>query len=183
MIIFYSKRVSRTSSWHISDRAESQNLRRTTLKLNNFYSNKNINCRLQTTFLKREESGASSLKADTFCIEETNERLEFLQEQLHTLITHTAEHTKSSLSDEDFGSIENVVFHPVGNKVKSHVRRASSFHGNEFIDNSRYFNERVRKLKKSSSQQSVALNNQCFTTESLPLERKEKVIKWKDAEK
>lgn len=120
---------------------------------------------------------------DTFCSEETNARLNYLQEQLTTLITHTAEHTKSSLSDEDFSSIDDDVFQPERNKMKLHVRRASSFHGGEFIDNSRYFNERVKELKKSNSQQNVIFNNETFVAESAPFERKEKVITWKDAEK
>ncbi|XP_033226909.1 rho GTPase-activating protein gacF-like isoform X7 [Belonocnema kinseyi] len=179
-----SKRVSRTASWHISDRRDSHSLRRTTLKLNNFYSNTNLNNRANSVgYSKSEESSGNSLRPDTFCSAETNARLNYLQEQLTTLITHTAEHTKGSLSDEDFSSIDDDVFQPERNKMKLNVRRASSFHGGEFIDNSRYFNERVKELKKSNSQQNVIFNNETFVAESAPLERKETVITWKDAEK
>ena len=176
--------MSRTASWHISDRREPHSLRRTTLTLNNFYSNTNLNNRTNSVgYSQSEVSNASSMGPDTFCSDETNARLNFLQEQLTTLITHTAEHTKGSLSDEDLNSIDDDVFQSGGNNMNLKVRRASSFHGSEFVNNSRYYNERVKELKKSNSQQNVIFNNETFVTENVPSERKEKVIRWKDAEK
>ena len=42
--------------------------------------------------------------------EETNARLEYLQQQLNTLISHTAEHTRGSFSDDEFSPLEDDIF-------------------------------------------------------------------------
>ncbi|XP_046627045.1 uncharacterized protein LOC124308401 isoform X1 [Neodiprion virginianus] len=103
--------------------------------------------------------------SDSICSDETNARLDFLQQQLHALITHTVEHTKGSLSDDDtFLSDRDDSLEASDSALRPTVRRASSFHGSEFIDNSRHFNEKMKELKKSNSQQDVTLNNERLGT-------------------
>ncbi|XP_051153290.1 rho GTPase-activating protein 11A-like isoform X3 [Leptopilina boulardi] len=167
-----SKRIKRTSSWHVSDRTDS--LRRSTL--NNFYTNTKDNQNL----MKSNDLGVAALETETFCSEETNKRLNYLQDQLLTLIDHTNKHTKGSFSDDDFSSNDNHTLN--GNKLNlsTKVRRISSFHGNEFIDNSQYFNRMVKDLKKSSN----IVNNEVTPAKTnLPSDKKDKVMSWKDAEK
>lgn len=65
------------------------------------------------------------------------------------------------------------------------LRRASSFHSGEFIDNSQYFNSRIKELKKSNSQQSpmgdIAEHPGCSSSCSRE-PRREKTVSWKDAD-
>lgn len=64
------------------------------------------------------------------------------------------------------------------------MRRASSFHSGEFIDNSQYFNNKIKELKKTNSQQNLMNTD----VESTPISskasepRKEKTVSWKDAD-
>lgn len=136
---------------------------------------------------KLDDLGVGVLRTETFCSEETNKRLNYLQDQLLTLIDHTNKHTKGSLSDDDFNSNDNTVFQGNGNKLNlsSKVRRISSFHGNEFVDNSQYFNKMVKDLKKTNSQQRITdvTPNVTPKIECLPSDKKDRVMSWKDAEK
>lgn len=104
--------------------------------------------------------------SDPICSDETNARLDFLQKQLHALINHTVEHTKGSLSEDEAVDEDD-------KNLRSGVRRASSFHGSEFVDNSKHFNARIKELKKSNSQQDVATN----------MEDEGKNVTWKDADR
>lgn len=169
-----SRRVSRTASWHISQRTDSENNSKATSQLNNVYSSPKRGRGKPTDYY-------SEIRHDSLCSDDTNARLNYLQEQLHTLITHTAEHTRGSFSDDDGCAGDEDVFESPANKMTSHVRRASSFHGNEFIDNSQYFNNRVKELKKTNSQQNVTVNNEIGTGSSTPDARRQKTISWKDA--
>ena len=154
------RRISRTSSWNISQKTSTENQPREV----NYYAN-----RIPQT-------------PDSLCSEETNARLDHLQQQLRTLITHTDEHTRGSFSDDD----DEVFRTPLGNnKLASSikVRRASSFHGNELID-SKYMNNRVKELKKTRSHQNVAFNPKEIvnaTTTVSSRAAKPKTITWKDA--
>lgn len=122
--------------------------------------------------------------SDPICSDETNARLDFLQKQLHALITHTVEHTKGSLSDDEvFIGERDEEMDTSDGVLRSTVRRASSFHGSEFIDNSRHFNKKMKELKKSSSQQDITLNNERFTGLKTAGEGgPDKNVKWKDAD-
>ncbi|XP_043274040.1 uncharacterized protein [Venturia canescens] len=173
-----SRRVSRNASWHITQRTVSQS------------DGKNVDNRLNNVYQSpRRERGISCdyyqdqsrLQTDSLCSEETNARLNYLQEQLHTLINHTTEHTRGSFSDEDncTGDDDQNVYQIETNTLNRRVRRASSFHGNEFIDNSRYFNNRVKELKKTNSHQNVCDDSR---DDVMPKSHeKPKTISWKDA--
>ncbi|XP_043476939.1 uncharacterized protein LOC122507974 isoform X3 [Leptopilina heterotoma] len=177
-----SKRVKRTSSWHVSDRTDSICPRRSTLKLNTFYSqndnNQTVNKQDQ---VKSNNLGVENLGTEAFCSEETNKRLNYLQDQLLTLIDHTNKHTKGSLSDEEFSSNDNTHFNGNGNKLNlgAKVRRISSFHGNEFVDNSQYFNQMVKDLKKGNNPHVVDVTPMKVEH----ADKRDKVMSWKDAEK
>jgi hypothetical protein len=64
------------------------------------------------------------------------------------------------------------------------VRRASSFHSGEYIDNSQYFNNKIKELKKTNSQQNLMPNNSegINATKKVSESRKEKTVSWKDAD-
>lgn len=147
------KRLSRTSSWHISDKSDKTN----PIKMPEIESNKN--------------------NPDSYCSDATNARLSSLHRQLCTLISYTAEHTGSALSDEDqTSSSVNVT------KSVSHVRRASSFHGGEVTNESFYFNNRMGELRKTNSQRNmVADGGQGTSYDSRMLEVRERRLSWKDA--
>lgn len=171
-----SRRVSRNASWHITPKTDSRN------------SETNVNTKLNNVYQtpKRERARIPDydpeprLQTDSLCSEETNARLNYLQEQLHTLINHTAEHTRESSSDENDCTGDDDVFEMGTNALPAHVRRASSFHGNEFIDNSRYFNSRIKELKKkTNSHQNVSRDS--LDDESPKKLEKPKTISWKDA--
>ncbi|KAI4498519.1 hypothetical protein M0802_006454 [Mischocyttarus mexicanus] len=167
-----SKSVNRTDSWHGSQDWQH--------KYRNQSNDQEIIC-----FANEEPditNQVSNLRTDSLCSSETNTRLELLQKQLNALISHTTEHTRDSLTDDE-SSINEISIHtPKQSPLKLSVRRASSFHGNEFIDNSFYFNRKVKELKKSNSQQNVVLNNDYQDKHNnVPQNWKETSISWKDA--
>lgn len=176
-----SKRVKRTSSWHVSDRTDSICLRRSTLKLNNFYPTNDNQTVNKLEQVKSNNLGVENLGTEAFCSEETNKRLNYLQDQLLTLIDHTNKHTKGSLSDDEFSSNDNTLYNGNGNKLNlgAKVRRISSFHGNEFVDNSQYFNQMVKDLKKGNNPHVVDVT----PMKNEHTDKKDKVMSWKDAEK
>ncbi|OXU29248.1 hypothetical protein TSAR_007484 [Trichomalopsis sarcophagae] len=192
-----SKRVQRTVSWHTSERPSVRNsILKPDPRLNNYYP-KQCNLKRGRPLVKRDSNKSldQTPKAETggevtFCSEETNARLNYLQQQLNTLISHTAEHTRGSFSDDDFAPLDDDVFQstespPISIKTNINpVRRASSFHSGEFIDNSHYFNNKIKELKKTNSQQNLINNEiECPPSETKTLEpRKEKTVSWKDAD-
>lgn len=106
--------MQRTASWHVPDRSY---LRNNTTRLNNYYP-KQCNLKRGRPLVKRDSNKSLNLTPKTpdvehpttFCSEETNARLKYLQEQLNTLISHTAEHTRGTFSDDDFEPLEDDVF-------------------------------------------------------------------------
>lgn len=68
------------------------------------------------------------------------------------------------------------------NRAVSSVRRASSFHGKDFVDNSSYFDNKVDDLKKTNSHQNIVLNNDCLQGTNIVFESS-KEISWNDADK
>lgn len=72
--------------------------------------------------------------------------------------------------------------HLNNNHTTTSVRRASSFHGKDFVDNSSYFDKKIDDLKKANSHQNIALNNDCLQRDKTIFEGSNK-ISWKDADK
>lgn len=70
----------------------------------------------------------------------------------------------------------------LNNHTTTSVRRASSFHGKDFVDNSSYFDKKIDDLKKANSHQNIALNNDCLQRDKTVSEGSNK-ISWKDADK
>lgn len=70
----------------------------------------------------------------------------------------------------------------LNNHTTTSVRRASSFHGKDFVDNSSYFDKKIDDLKKTNSHQNIALNNDCLEKDKTVFESSNK-ISWKDADK
>lgn len=67
--------------------------------------------------------------------------------------------------------------------VNTTVRRASSFHGGDFIDNSQYFNNKMKELKQTNSQSNLASESDCPQSATKSVEpKKEKTVSWKDAD-
>ncbi|XP_058805658.1 rho GTPase-activating protein 11A-like [Phymastichus coffea] len=187
-----NKKVQRTASWHVADRSHIRNN-----NLNNCYP-KQCNLKRGRPLVKRDSNKSLNLTPKTpevkhpttFCSEETNARLKYLQEQLNTLISHTAEHTRGTFSDDDFESLEDDVFQNnesplISAKLIANtmVRRASSFHMGEFIDNSQYFNKKIKELKESNSQTNLTSDMECTSSRIKSVELKnEKTVSWKDAD-
>lgn len=112
-----SKRVHRTASWHVPDRPEIRNsILKSDSHLNNYYP-KQCNLKRGRPLVKRDSNKSLDQtpkdevhREVTFCSDETNARLNYLQHQLNTLINHTAEHTRGSFSDDDFAPLDDNVF-------------------------------------------------------------------------
>ncbi|KAK2583738.1 hypothetical protein KPH14_009656 [Odynerus spinipes] len=173
-----SKRVSRTASWHTSQEWQQ--------KYRNQPNEQEVLCfadvESDMPIKITKQVSSSDLRSDTVCSAETNARLELLQKQLNALISHTTEHTRDSLSDDESSTNDINIHTPIQSPLKLSVRRASSFHGNEFINNSFYFNRKVKELKKTNSQQNVILNNEYQDKQNnMPQNWKETSISWKDA--
>lgn len=98
-----------------------------------------------------------------------------LHNQISTLISGSAEHKISNNSTP-----KNL--HLTNSRTTSYVRRASSFHGKDFVDNSSYFEKKIDDLKKTTSHQNIALNNDCLQKDNAISEGL-KEISWKDADK
>ncbi|XP_043671048.1 rho GTPase-activating protein 24-like isoform X1 [Vespula pensylvanica] len=171
-----SKCINRTDSWHASQEWQH--------KYRNQSNEQEIVCLAneEPDIAVKLTKQVSSLRNDPLCTSETNTRLELLQKQLNALISHTTEHTRDSLTDDE-SIIKDINMHtPKQSPLKFSVRRASSFHGNEFINNSFYFNRKVKELKKTNSQQNVFLNNDYQDRQNnIPQNWKETSISWKDA--
>lgn len=103
-----------------------------------------------------------------------------LREQVNTLIS-CSERKISNNSDLNLSSFKDLCL--TNNRTSSSVRRASSFHGKDFVDNSSYFDKKVNDLKKANSHQNVILNNDCLQKDKINVEGSDEKITWKDAEK
>ncbi|XP_011496179.1 PREDICTED: rho GTPase-activating protein gacN-like isoform X2 [Ceratosolen solmsi marchali] len=194
------RKIHRTISWHAADKLDVRNsVLKSDQRLNN-YCPKQCNLKRSKPLVKRDsyKNIEQIPKLETrhsapFCSEATNARLNYLQEQLNTLINHTAEHTRDSLSNEDFGFLDDDVFQSIELSPMSSrqnalnpvaVRRASSFHSCEFIDNSQYFNNKIKELRKTNSQQNLTFNysESIDISRKMSESRKEKTVSWKDAD-
>uniref|UniRef100_A0A0C9R7K1 ARHGAP11A protein n=1 Tax=Fopius arisanus TaxID=64838 RepID=A0A0C9R7K1_9HYME len=129
------RRISRSASWHISEQprplASSQ------------YTQ------------AKEEMGE---ELGEVCSEETNARLDFLHQQLCTLMSHTAEHTRSSGLGINYESQQITGLASPKVAGLKQVRRASSFHGSSISEVEQkkvYYNLRMSNLKKSNSQRQM----------------------------
>uniref|UniRef100_A0A6V7INB2 Rho-GAP domain-containing protein n=1 Tax=Bracon brevicornis TaxID=1563983 RepID=A0A6V7INB2_9HYME len=110
---------------------------------------------------QKQQQQQLATQSESVCSEETNARLDFLRRQLNTLISHTAEHTQPTIS---YCTVEES-----HQTTLRHVRRASSFHGNEMEQKAPYYNTRMANLKKTNSQKNVlpSTNEHTMETESL----------------
>lgn len=103
-----------------------------------------------------------------------------LHNQINTLISRSNKQCKiSNNSDLDFSGFKDL---HLNNNHTTSVRRASSFHGKDFVDNSSYFDKKIDDLKKTNSHQNIALNNDCLQRDKTVFEGSNK-ISWKDADK
>ncbi|XP_066596687.1 uncharacterized protein [Prorops nasuta] len=109
------------------------------------------------------------MEYDSFCSDETNARLKYLQKQLRTLITHTTEHAGDSLSDESLNMVNES-----SSKISS-VRRTSSLRSSN--PKSEYFNKKVEQLKRAKSHQHLICK---FDNEES--NNKPSISSWKDAD-
>jgi len=103
-----------------------------------------------------------------------------LHNQINTLISRSNEQCKiSNNSDLDLSGFKDLYLN--NNHMTTSVRRASSFHGKDFVDNSSYFDKKIDELKKANSHQNIALNN-CLQRDKTVFEGTNK-ISWNDADK
>ncbi|KAJ8670141.1 hypothetical protein QAD02_001400 [Eretmocerus hayati] len=197
------RKIHRTVSWH-SNRDRPSSILKTESRLNNSGGYCPKQCSLkrgrplvkQNSYKNLSEQVQKSENHGSFCSDETNARLNYLQQQLNTLISHTAEHTRGSFSDDDFAPLDDDVFEngllsntetPIVEKSNLNtpaIRRTSSIHGVEFTDNPKYFNSRIEQLKRNSIQHSPSSGrSQCPGSATKAVEaKKEKTVSWKDAD-
>lgn len=103
-----------------------------------------------------------------------------LHNQINTLISRSNKQRKiSNNSDLDLSGFKDL---HLNNNHTTSVHRASSFHGNDFVDNSSYFDKKIDDLKKTNSHQNITLNNDCLQRDKTVFEGSNK-ISWKDADK
>lgn len=106
------------------------------------------------------------------------DKITCLRNQMNASIS--AEQYKISNNDLNLSGFKDL--HLTNNCTTSYVRRASSFHGKDFVDNSCYFDKKIDDLKKTNSHQNIALNNDCLQRDNIVFEGS-KEISWKDADK
>lgn len=105
-----------------------------------------------------------------------------LRNQVNTLISRSGQQHKisnnrsSNLSGYGDLNLTN-------NRVTTSVRRASSFHGKDFVDNSSYFDKKIDDLRKSNSHQNINLNNDCLQRDSTVTEGLNEKVSWREADR
>ncbi|XP_012523034.1 uncharacterized protein LOC105828972 [Monomorium pharaonis] len=170
-----SKRVRRAASWHMSPEFNLQHHIKFERQVNvypvekpSIYSNKYLE---QSHFAEKcNENISNNMRDEIAC----------LHNQINTLISRSNEQRKiSNNSDLDFSGFKDL---HLNNHMTTSVRRASSFHGKDFVDNSSYFDKKIEELKKVNSHQNIALNNDCSQRDKTAFEGSNK-ISWKDADK
>lgn len=135
----------------------------------------------QSTFTGNflEEQFYSTRSNEIISDNATNE-IACLRDQVNTLISRSGEkHKIPNNSNANLSGFEDL--HLTNNRVSSSVRRASSFHGKDFVDNSSYFDKKVDDLRKSNSHQNIFLNNDCLQRDNAITEVSNE-ISWKDAD-
>ncbi|XP_039315221.1 uncharacterized protein LOC120360016 isoform X2 [Solenopsis invicta] len=170
-----SKRVRRTASRHTSPEFNLQHHIQLERQVNvypvekqSIYSSKYLEQSHSTE--KCNEDISNNMRDEIAC----------LHNQINTLISRSNDQRKiSNNSDLDLSGFKDLY---LNNHTTTSVRRASSFHGKDFVDNSSYFDKKIDELKKVNSHQNIALNNDCLQRDKTAFEGSNK-ISWKDADK
>ena len=161
-----SKRVKRTSSWHISHGSNLQSHVQSNQELNNAYLH------------NEKHFSPNYIKDDTISTS-------FWEEDKNVIINNVRKKLNNSsarASNDDLNYIATEAL-PIKNRTHTTVRRVSSFHGNEFTNTNTYSVEKVEKLKKTNSQQNIILNNTSATKSTPKFDGWRKAtMSWKDAE-
>nr|XP_003707457.1 PREDICTED: rho GTPase-activating protein gacF-like isoform X1 [Megachile rotundata] len=160
-----SKRVRRTSSWHISHGSDLQ-------------SNQELN----NTYLHDEKYFSTNCMKDDNCLKPIS--TSFWEEDKHVVLNNMRKKFSDSnihVTTHDLNYVETDVL-PKKSRTHATVRRVSSFHGNEFTNTNKYSAEKVEKLKKTNSQQNIVLNNTASTKLTPKFDCwKDVTMPWKDA--
>nr|XP_033328173.1 uncharacterized protein LOC117221373 isoform X2 [Megalopta genalis] len=167
-----SKRVKRTASWHISHGSCSHKQVSSDQTFNNGYHQNG------ETFLgyNNVEAYLRPVSTSLWQEEKNNVLLNNRHEEFNYLNSYATKHGLTS-------TIETGVVQPIKNRAHTHVRRVSSFHGNELMNAANIFsNEKIEKLKKTNSQQNITCNTPTIAALSPKLEWKKSTTSWKDAE-
>ncbi|XP_071633213.1 uncharacterized protein [Temnothorax longispinosus] len=170
-----SKRVRRSASWHTSPEFNLQH--HIQLGRVNVYPTE------QSTYSNKylEEQSHSAETCNENISNNMRDEIACLHNQINTLISRSNGQRKiSNNSDLDLSGFKDL--HLNNNNTTTPVRRASSFHGKDFVDNSSYFDKKIDDLKKANSHQNVTLNNDCLQRNKTVFEGSNK-ISWKDADK
>ncbi|XP_012229891.1 rho GTPase-activating protein gacU-like isoform X2 [Linepithema humile] len=170
-----SKRIRRTASWHISPEFNLQHQIQLEKQVNVYPIDK------QSTFSNKylEEQSYSAERCNRIISNNTKDKI-CLHNQMNTLIPGSVEQKISNNSTLNLSGFNDL--HLTNNRTTSYVRRASSFHGKDFVDNSSYFDKKIDDLKKTNSHQNITLNNDCLQKDNTVSEGL-KEISWKDADK
>ncbi|KAL6267799.1 hypothetical protein P5V15_000870 [Pogonomyrmex californicus] len=173
-----SKRVRRTASWHTSPE----------VNLHHIQFERNVNIYpIEKQFISSneylEEQSHSIEKHDGIISNDMTNEIACLHNQINTMISHSNKRRKrriSNNSDLDLSGFKDL--HLNNSHTSKSVRRASSFHGKHFVDNSSYFDKKIEDLKKTNSHQNIILNNDYSQKDKISSENSNK-ISWKDADK
>lgn len=172
-----SKRIRRTASWHISPEFNLQHHVQFEGQVNVYPIEKQSNL-FSNKYL--EEQSYSAERCNGIIPNNTRDEITCLRNQMNASISRSAEQYKISNNDLNLSGFKDL--HLTNNCATSYVRRASSFHGKDFVDNSCYFDKKIDDLKKTNSHQNIALNNDCLQRDNL-ISEGSKEISWKDADK
>lgn len=134
----------------------------------------------QSTFSNKylEEQSYSVERCNRIISNNTKDKIS-CHNQMNTLIPSSVEHKISNNSTLNLSGFKDYL---ANNRTTSYVRRASSFHGKDFVDNSSYFDKKIDDLKKTNSHQNIALSSECLQKDNTVSEGL-KEISWKDADK
>ncbi|KAL6440337.1 hypothetical protein ACFW04_003114 [Cataglyphis niger] len=170
-----SKRIRRTASWHISPEYNLQHHAQFERQVNVYPIEKQSNL-FSNKYL--EEQSYSAERCNELISNNMRDEVTCLHNQMNASIS--AEQYKISNNDLNLSGFKDL--HLTNNCTTSYVRRASSFHGKDFVDNSCHFDKKIDDLKKTNSHQNIALNNDCLQRDNIIFEAS-KEISWKDADK
>ncbi|XP_050445912.1 uncharacterized protein LOC126848772 isoform X3 [Cataglyphis hispanica] len=170
-----SKRIRRTASWHISPEYNLQHHAQFERQVNVYPIEKQSNL-FSNKYLK--EQSYSAERCNELISNNMRDEITCLRNEMNASIS--AEQYKISNNDLNLSGFKDL--HLTNNCTTSYVRRASSFHGKDFVNNSCYFDKKIDDLKKTNSHQNIALNNDCLQRDNIIFEAS-KEISWKDADK
>ncbi|XP_011253823.1 uncharacterized protein LOC105249787 isoform X2 [Camponotus floridanus] len=172
-----SKRIRRTASWHISPEYNLQHHAQLEKQVNVYPIEKQSNL-FSNKYL--EEQPNSTERCNGIISNNTRDEITCLHNQMNASISRSIEQYKVSNNDLNLSGFKDL--HLANNCTTSYVRRASSFHGKDFVNNSCYFDKKIEDLKKTNSHQNIALNNDSLKRDNIVSEGS-KGISWKDADK